>query len=85
MHAQQNWSKFEINGHQIKKAIGTARIMAEKKGKTLGQREVEIVLKLGREFEERVGISDEGKQDKKVSRNEKGKEDLEGFEQVEKP
>ena len=85
MHAQRNWSKNEINGHQIKKAISTARIMAEKKGKTLGQREVETMLKLGREFEERVSNSDEGKQEKKGVRNEKGKEDLEEFEQVEKP
>ena len=85
LHAQQNWSKNEINGHQIKKVISAARIMAEKKGKNLGQREVETMLKLGREFKERVGISDESKQEEKVARNEKGKEDVEGFEHVEKP
>ncbi len=83
MLAQQKWSKYEINGHQIEKAIRTARIMAEKKGKMLGCKEVESMLKIGRQFEERAGHSEKEK-DKKAE-IEKDKEDLDGFEQVEKP
>lgn len=81
--AQQKWSKDDINGHQIKKAVESARILAEKKGKTLGYKQIEMMLKIGREFEERVGHS--AKEKEKRPRNEEGNDDLEGFEQVEKP
>ena len=89
MLAQQKWSKYDINGHQIEKAIRTARIMAEKKGKMVGCKEVESVLKIGRQFEERAGHSEKEKEKEKEKDKkaeiEKDKEDFEGFEQVEKP
>ena len=71
MLAEQKWSKEDINGHQIKKVVKTARILAEKKGRVLGSGEIETMLKMEREFSERAGYLDE--------------EDEEGFEQVEKP
>lgn len=81
--AEQKWSKEKMNGHQIKKAVNTAKILADKKGRVLGAGEVETMLKLGREFEERVGYSQMEKQEE--TGTEKDKDDLGGFEQVEKP
>lgn len=81
--AQQKWSTEDINGHQIKKTVKTARILAEKRGRILGAREVDTMLKMEREFGERGGYLD-SKKEKKVGK-EKDRDDLEGFEQVEKP
>lgn len=81
--AQQKWSKDDMNGHQIKKAVRSARILAAKKGKTLGNKQIETMLKMEKGFEESVGLPEKEKE--KRAGNEKGKEDLEGFEQVEKP
>lgn len=81
--AQQKWSKHDLNGHQIKKAVKTAKVLAEKKGKMLGCMEIETMLKMGREFQERAGYLEKEKE--KEAGKKKDKEDLEGFEQVEKP
>ena len=83
MLAQENWSNDNLNGHQIKKAVKTARVLAERKRKMLGSSEIETMLKMEREFQERVGHSGEEKEKKAGAK--KDKEDLEGFEQVEKP
>ena len=81
----QKWSQDDLNGHQIKKAVKTAKIVAEKKGRMLGHREIETMLKIEREFQERIGhVKKEKEKDEKVG-GQKDKEDLEGFEQVEKP
>lgn len=77
--AEQKWSKDDINGHQIKKVVKTAKLIAEKKDRMLGHKEIETMLKMEREFEERAGYLDE-KMEKEAD-----KENLEGFEQVEKP
>lgn len=81
--AEQKWSKEKLNGHQIKKVIDTAKVLADKKGRMLGAREIETMLKLGREFEERAGYLQMEKE--KDAEKEKEKDDLGGFEQVEKP
>lgn len=81
--AQQKWSKDDFNGHQIKKAVKTARVLAEKRGKTLGSREIETMLKMARGFKERGGYLKKEKD--KEAGDQKSNEDLEGFEQVEKP
>lgn len=87
--AQERWSQEDLNGHQIKKVIKTARIVAEKKGKMLGCKEIETMLKIEREFQERIGDSEHVKEKKKKKKEkaggEKGNGDLEGFEQVERP
>ena len=83
--AQEKWCRDDMNGHQIKKAIKTARVMAEKKGKTLGCREIETMLKMEREFRDRVGDSEKVKEKEKKSSGKKDDGDLYGFEQVEKP
>ena len=79
--ALTKWSKDEINGHQIKKAVRTARVLAETKGILLGPAHVETMLKMEREFEKHVGHM------KKVRKAERKKtrDDFEDFEQVEKP
>lgn len=84
MFAQQKWSKNNVNGHQIKKAVKTARVLAEKKGKILGHTEVETMLKMGREFVERIGHLEKEKEREEAG-IEKSEQDLEEFEQVEKP
>lgn len=81
--AQQRWSKDDFNGHQIKKAVKTARVLAEKKGKTLGDKEIETMLKMARDFKGHAGQLK--KEKNKETGDQKNEEDLEGFEQVEKP
>lgn len=81
--AEQKWSKGNMNGHHIKKAITTARVLADKKGRMVGAREIETMLKIGREFEERAGYLEI--EEEKETGKEIDKGDLEGFEQVEKP
>ncbi|CAD6590447.1 MAG: hypothetical protein ASARMPREDX12_004369 [Alectoria sarmentosa] len=86
MRAEQEWSKQKMNGHQIKKAVNAARVLADKKGGTLGTKEVETMLKMEREFEERAGhLETEKEQEEKTgTEKEQEKDDLDGFEQVER-
>ena len=79
----QKWSKDDFNGHQIKKAVKNARVLAEKKGKTLGDKEIGTMLKMAREFKGHAGQLK--KEKNKETGDQKSEEDLEGFEQVEKP
>ena len=81
--AQDKWSQDEIHGHQITKVIKTAKVMAETKGKMLGKGEIETMLKLEREFQDRVGYWEKEKEKKAAGKKDAG--DLDGFEQVEKP
>ena len=83
--ARDRWSKDDINGHQIKKAVQNAKIVAEKKGKRLGHREIDMMLKMEREFQERVSCLDKEKEREKKAGGKNDSRDLEGFEQVEKP
>ncbi len=83
--ALEKWSLDDINGHQIKKAVRTARILAETKGRMLGSGQIETMLKMEREFQERIGNLDKEKEKEKKAGIKKDKEELEGFEQVEKP
>lgn len=71
-----------MNGHQIKKAVNAARVLADKKGRKLGAKEVETMLKMGREFEERAGHLEVEMEEE--TGMEKEKDDLDGFEQVER-
>ena len=49
------WSKERLNGRQIRNAIRTALVVAEKKGVMLGPEEVAVVLRIGKEFEGYLG------------------------------
>lgn len=49
------WSKERLNGRQIRNAIRTALVVAEKKGVMLGAGEVAVVLRIGKEFEGYMG------------------------------
>ena len=85
--ASEEWSLEDFNGHQIRKAVKAAKIIAERKGKGLRRREIETMLKMERQFQERVGCWEKEKE-KEKERKAGGKKDggdLEGFEQVEKP
>lgn len=66
----QEWSKEKLNGRQIRNAVRTALVLAEKKGKMVGKEEFETVLKIGREFEGYMGMLG------------KGEVGLEGFQEV---
>ena len=70
---RERWSKQRLNGRQIRNAMRTALVLAEKKGATLGADEIAVVLKIGREFEGYLG------QGKGVMGG------LEGFEEVVEP
>lgn len=56
----QEWSKEKLNGRQIRNAVRTALVLAEKKGKMVGKDEFETVLKIGREFEGYMGMLGKG-------------------------
>ena len=87
--ASDEWSMEDFNGHQIRKAVKTAKTVAEKKGKGLRRQGIETMLKMERQFQERVGCWEKEKEkEKEKERKAGGKKeggDLEGFEQVEKP
>ena len=87
--ASDEWSMDDFNGHEIKKAVKAAKVVAEKKGKGLSRREIETMLKIERQFQDCVGCwekekeKEKGKEKKAGGKKDSG--DLEGFEQVEKP
>lgn len=81
--ASNEWSMDDFNGHQIKKAVKAAKVVAERKRKELSRREIETMLKLERQFQDRVGCGEKERERKAGGKKESG--DLEGFEQVEKP
>ena len=89
--ASDEWSMDDFNGHEIKKAVKAAKVVAERKGKGLSRREIETMLKIERQFQECVGCWEKEKEKEKKKEKESkvgGKKDggdLEGFEQVEKP
>lgn len=56
----EKWSKEKLNGRQIRNAVRTALVVAEKKGEMVGEREFETVLKIGREFEGYMGMLGKG-------------------------
>ena len=68
-----------------------ARVVADMKDTVLGHREIKKMLRIGREFQERLGFSEKEKEqvkEKKKEQKGEGKKDngdLEGFEQMEKP
>ncbi len=67
------WSKEKLNGRQIRNAVRTALVMAEKKGTVIGEEEIELVLRIGREFEGFMNLVGKGEESGRV---------LEGFEVV---
>ena len=83
--ASDEWSMDDFNGHEIKKAVKAAKVVAERKGKGLSRREIETMLKIERQFQECVGFWEKGKEKERKAGGKKGSGDLEGFEQVEKP
>jgi len=46
---REKWSKQKLNGRQIRNAVRTALVVAERKGKPMGEEEVGVVLRTGRE------------------------------------
>ena len=74
---KEEWSKERLNGRQIRNAVRTALVVAEKKGGMVGEREFETVLRIGREFDGYMGAL--GKREG-VERGA-----LEGFMEVERP
>ena len=72
---RSKWSKEQLNGRQIRNAVRTALVVAEEKGrKVVGDEEVGVVLRIGREFEGYMSVMGKG-----------SKEGIEGFEEVWKP
>ena len=83
--ASEEWSMDDFNGHQIKKAVKAAKVVAERKGRELRRRDIETMLKMERQFQERVGCWEKEKEKERKVGGKKDGGDLEGFEQVEKP
>ena len=70
---RDKWCKQPLNGRQIQNVMRMALVMAENKGCLIGEKEVDALLRIGREFEENVP-------------QEKGNVGaLEGFEEVDRP
>ena len=82
-HVEDSWSKDELNGRQIRNAVRTALVVAERKGCVVGEGEFERVLRIGREFEGYMGVL-RGEGERAKGRVEGGGRlgGLEGFEEV---
>ena len=52
---RDKWSKEPLNGRQIRNAVRTAMLVAEKKKEAPSQQHFETVLKIGRDFEQYMG------------------------------
>ena len=88
--ASDEWSMDDFNGHEIKKAVKAAKVVAETKRKELSRREIETMLKIERQFQDCVGCWDKEKEKEKGKKEikaggTKDSGDLEEFEEVEKP
>lgn len=81
--AEQEWSMQDTNGHQLKHALKTALVVAEKRGRMVGAKEIGTMLRIGKEFGERAAQIEKSKG--RVMEKERARVDLEGFEEVESP
>ena len=71
---RDNWSRERLNGRQIRNAMRTALVVAEQKGCVLGDDDIGVVLRIGREFDGYL---------KDIGRAQK--EGVEEFEEVARP
>jgi hypothetical protein len=79
---RDSWSREELNGRQIRNAVRTALVVAERKGCVVGELEFEQVLRIGRDFEGYMGfLRGEGGEKRRGGRGER-LEGLEGFMEV---
>ncbi len=76
---KEKWSKDKLNGRQIRNAVRTALVVAQKSGVMVGEAEFETVLRISREFEGYMG----GLTQTQRGGVERGQ--LEGFMEIEKP
>ncbi|KAK4696280.1 hypothetical protein P7C71_g1599, partial [Lecanoromycetidae sp. Uapishka_2] len=51
---KEKWSKDKLNGRQIRNAVRTSLVVAQKNGVVVGESEFETVLRISREFETRA-------------------------------
>lgn len=76
---REKWSKDRLNGRQIRNAVRTSLVVAQKNGVVVGKNEFETVLRISREFEGYMG----GLTPEQKDGVERGA--LEGFMEIEKP
>jgi len=74
---KEKWSKDKLNGRQIRNAVRTALVVAQKNGDMVGEKDFETVLRISREFEGYIGGL--------VQRGGVERGALEGFMEIEKP
>ena len=82
---RKKWSQEPLNGRQIRNAVRTALLVAERKQEMLGQQHFETVLKIGRDFEQYMSALHHA--DPEIVAERKGDRlaGYEGFQEVERP
>ncbi len=76
---KEKWSKDKLNGRQIRNAVRTALVVAQKSGVMVGEAEFETVLRISSEFEGYMaGLT-------QTQRGGVERGQLEGFMEIEKP
>lgn len=81
---RDKWSQEPLNGRQIRNAVRTAMLVAEKKRETPSRQHFETVLKIARDFEQYMGAL---RPDPDLVAERKGERlaGYEGFQEVERP
>ena len=78
-----HWSKENLNGRQIRNAVRTAMLVAEKKREVPGKGHFETVLKIGRDFERYMSALQMAEADALAERKGERLAGVEGFYEVE--
>ena len=82
---EDKWSREPLNGRQIRNAVRTAMLVAEKKGEMPGQSHFETVIKIGRDFETYLGALQGVGPEVVAERRGDRLAGYEGFQEVERP
>ncbi|KAL8796093.1 MAG: hypothetical protein Q9195_001425 [Heterodermia aff. obscurata] len=81
---QDQWSKEKLNGRQIRNAVRTAMLVAEKKKEVPSKGHFETVLKIGRDFERYMSALQKAEGETVAEIKGERLAGVEGFEEVEK-
>lgn len=79
------WSQDPLNGRQIRNAVRTAMLVAERKKEAPNEQHFETVLKIGRDFEQYLSALQMGDADYVAERKGDRLAAYERFQEVEKP
>jgi len=82
---RDKWSQEPLNGRQIRNAVRTAMLVADRKKEAPNEQHFETVLKIGRDFEQYLSALQMGDADFVAERKGDRLAAYEGFQEVERP